>query len=269
MHPSILNPSFSLFHAFGVLADLEVDGVSHVVEPSHWEMELGTRMVASRMQLPLKLAYALSIHKSQGMTISSLEVSLEGVFEYGQAYTALSRAVSLDRLIVRGFKPSVVKAHPKVIAFYQRLISAAGAGMARGTYDSATIAGNITDTPRIGGASSAGGRGAHNSFAGACSSPGATLAPPLRGPLVFAGHQPSRANTSGASTGASFNVLSTAATASGVRYTSHERMPHGVPTATGVGIGTVAGVGRTAENVLVHDDAALASALFDDLDDFI
>jgi hypothetical protein len=95
---------------------------------SEWSVELGNRVVATRTQIPLKLAYALSIHKSQGMTISSLEVSLDGVFEYGQAYVALSRAVSLDRLRVTGLRREVVKAHPRVIEFYARLSTAASAG---------------------------------------------------------------------------------------------------------------------------------------------
>lgn len=98
------------------------------IAAAEWTVELGGRLVASRSQIPLKLAYALSIHKSQGMTISSVEVSLEGVFEYGQAYTALSRAVSLDRLRVYGFRPSVVRAHPRVIEFYSRLERAGVAG---------------------------------------------------------------------------------------------------------------------------------------------
>jgi ATP-dependent DNA helicase PIF1 len=107
-------------------------------------------LVASRVQLPLKLAYALSIHKSQvsaaaarsraaqlltpppsllsyqGMTIDLLEVSMKGIFEYGQAYVALSRAVSLDRVRVRDFKPSCVRAHPRVVAYYQWLASQGG-----------------------------------------------------------------------------------------------------------------------------------------------
>ena len=55
------------------------------------------------------LAWALSIHKSQGMTLPLVDVSLSGVFARGQAYVALSRAVSLERIRVRGFQPSAVK----------------------------------------------------------------------------------------------------------------------------------------------------------------
>jgi ATP-dependent DNA helicase PIF1 len=93
------------------------------VERAEWTIELGSTMVARRSQLPLKLAYAMSIHKSQGMTLDLLEVSLDRVFEYGQAYVALSRAVSLGRLRVAGFVEANVRAHPRVSEFYRKLVA--------------------------------------------------------------------------------------------------------------------------------------------------
>ena len=87
------------------------------VEP--FTVESGGREVAKRVQLPLKLAWAISIHKSQGMTIDCLEVDLEGCFEYGQAYVALSRATSFDELRIINFSARCVKAHPKVVEFYR------------------------------------------------------------------------------------------------------------------------------------------------------
>lgn len=84
-------------------------------------MEMAGQVVATRRQFPLKLAYALSVHKSQGMSIDLLDVHCKGTFEYGQAYVALSRAVALDRVRVSGFSRNVVRAHPKVIAYYKRL----------------------------------------------------------------------------------------------------------------------------------------------------
>lgn len=62
------------------------------VRPEVWETKVGARLVASRTQVPLGLAWALTIHKSQGMSIDLLEVALASAFADGQVYTALSRA---------------------------------------------------------------------------------------------------------------------------------------------------------------------------------
>jgi ATP-dependent DNA helicase PIF1 len=86
-----------------------------------WSIEAGGKTVARRLQIPLRLAWAISIHKSQGMTIDALEADLGTVFEYGQAYVALSRATSLERLRVLNFAPWRVKTHPQVAEFGRRL----------------------------------------------------------------------------------------------------------------------------------------------------
>ena len=61
------------------------------------------------MQVPLKLAWAMTIHKCQGMTLDFANVSLRSVFAPGQAYVALSRARSMEGLHVQDVHPSVVK----------------------------------------------------------------------------------------------------------------------------------------------------------------
>mmetsp|Transcript_4697 Transcript_4697/g.9582 ORF Transcript_4697/g.9582 Transcript_4697/m.9582 type:complete len:569 (-) Transcript_4697:1803-3509(-) len=56
------------------------------IRPEEWQNKMGEQTVSSRVQIPLRLAWSLSVHKSQGMTIPNLTVNLAGVFEYGQAY---------------------------------------------------------------------------------------------------------------------------------------------------------------------------------------
>ncbi|GJE87831.1 ATP-dependent DNA helicase PIF1 [Phanerochaete sordida] len=73
------------------------------------------RVEARREQVPLILAWALSIHKSQGQTLERVRVDLGSIFEKGQAYVALSRATSMDTLEVRNFDPAKVIAHQRVL----------------------------------------------------------------------------------------------------------------------------------------------------------
>lgn len=87
-----------------------------------WKIELPNGEVqASRAQIPLILAWALSIHKAQGQTLERVKVDLGKVFEKGQAYVALSRATSMQGLQVLRFDARKVMAHDKVRTFYQNL----------------------------------------------------------------------------------------------------------------------------------------------------
>ena len=96
-----------------------------LVEPEDWAIEdEREKPIVSRVQLPLMLAWSLSIHKSQGQTLQKVKVDLGRIFEKGQAYVALSRAVSRDGLQVLNFDKRKVTAHQKVIDFYLTLTSA-------------------------------------------------------------------------------------------------------------------------------------------------
>lgn len=94
-----------------------------LVEPEVWniEDEKTSEILVSRAQLPLMLAWALSIHKSQGQTLKKVKIDLSRVFERGQAYVGLSRAVSREGLQVLNFSKHRVRAHPAVEQFYLSL----------------------------------------------------------------------------------------------------------------------------------------------------
>lgn len=95
-----------------------------LIQPEDWKIELPNGEVqAQRTQLPLILAWALSIHKAQGQTLERVKIDLKKIFEKGQAYVALSRATSQAGLEVLNFDKSKVMAHPRVAEFYNSLYS--------------------------------------------------------------------------------------------------------------------------------------------------
>lgn len=81
--------------------------------------------IATRTQIPLDLAYAVTIHKSQGMTIKKTRLSLARLFEPGQGYTALSRCPSPNDIEVINFDNSLFSKQPRnsVLKFYRENIS--------------------------------------------------------------------------------------------------------------------------------------------------
>jgi len=105
------------------LIHFESSSITKLIRPCEWTYKLGNQVVASRIQLPLKLGYALSVHKSQGMTIANVSIDLSHTFEYGQAYVALSRARSMSSLTLRGFHQDHFQVHPTVSCFYSMLES--------------------------------------------------------------------------------------------------------------------------------------------------
>ena len=76
----------------------------------------------ARVQIPLVLAYAINIHNSQGSTLDSAYIDIgSNVFEYNQSYVALSRVKSLDALYLHSYSRHAIKAHPKVVKYYESL----------------------------------------------------------------------------------------------------------------------------------------------------
>lgn len=93
-------------------------GPTCLMTPEAWSVECHGVEVACRRQVPLRLSYAITVHKSQGMGIRKLHANVKGSFAYGQAYVALSRATSLASLTVEGLTPAAVRAHPAVLTMF-------------------------------------------------------------------------------------------------------------------------------------------------------
>ena len=75
------------------------DGARIIVEPDEWQLEDGDSIKARLVQIPLRLAWAVTIHKSQGLTFDKVRINLgQGTFVPGQLYTSLSRCRTFEGL---------------------------------------------------------------------------------------------------------------------------------------------------------------------------
>jgi|SaaInlV_165m_DNA_1040744.scaffolds.fasta_scaffold02281_6 ATP-dependent DNA helicase PIF1 len=98
-----------------------INGIEEKIIRHIWTFDEDTVEI-SYSQIPLILGYAFTIHKSQGTTIDFVETDIgDSIFEYGQAYVALSRVRTLDGLTLSGFNKKKIKTHPNVIEFYEAI----------------------------------------------------------------------------------------------------------------------------------------------------
>jgi ATP-dependent exoDNAse (exonuclease V) alpha subunit len=104
-------------------------GEVHVIEPQKWEVKqieddglggMAPKVVATRKQIPLKLAWALTIHKSQGQTLDRAEINASEAFAEGQVYVALSRVRNLKSLKLHQFHPRKITVNKKCLDFYNQ-----------------------------------------------------------------------------------------------------------------------------------------------------
>jgi ATP-dependent DNA helicase PIF1 len=97
------------------------------VERHSWKLEEDNRTRAEIAQLPLRLAWAITIHKSQGMSLDAAEIDLSRSFTPGMGYVALSRVRSMDGVYLAGINQMALAMHPTIFEFDTELRSASEA----------------------------------------------------------------------------------------------------------------------------------------------
>ncbi len=91
--------------------------------PESWRYEVDGQVLAQIHQVPLRLAWAITVHKSQGMSLDAAEVDLSKAFVPGMGYVALSRIRSLDGLRLMGLNEQALQVDPEVLAFDMELMA--------------------------------------------------------------------------------------------------------------------------------------------------
>ncbi|MDO8493630.1 MAG: AAA family ATPase [bacterium] len=99
------------------------NGKRIVASPDSWAIEEDGKVKAEISQVPLRLAWAITVHKSQGMSLDAVEVDLSKSFEPGMGYVALSRARTLKGLTLLGLNKTALQVHDKILLFDKELIT--------------------------------------------------------------------------------------------------------------------------------------------------
>jgi ATP-dependent DNA helicase PIF1 len=84
--------------------------------PTEWKMDAEGKTLATIVQIPLRLAWAMTVHKSQGMSLDTAVIDLSRAFAYGQGYVALSRVRSLQGLHLQGVNERALQIDPQILA---------------------------------------------------------------------------------------------------------------------------------------------------------
>ena len=91
------------------------EGLRISTEPMEWQLEEQGKVRASVSQIPLRLAYAMTVHKSQGISMDAAIIDLSRAFEYGQGYVALSRVRRLSGVYLTGLNERALQVHPEIL----------------------------------------------------------------------------------------------------------------------------------------------------------
>jgi len=98
-------------------------GKTIYVEPAEWAIEEDGKIRAKVEQLPLRLAWAITVHKSQGMSLDAAEIDLSKSFVPGQGYVALSRLRTLKGLSLVGINDMAFAVHPRALLIDKHLLA--------------------------------------------------------------------------------------------------------------------------------------------------
>ncbi len=104
---------FDEFNGYPIIKNR--NGRNITIAPMDWTVEENGKIRAQITQVPLRLAWAMTVHKSQGMSMDAAVMDLSQVFEYGQGYVALSRVRRLSGLYLLGLNEQALKVHPEIL----------------------------------------------------------------------------------------------------------------------------------------------------------
>ena len=96
---------------------LTTAGETITIKPATWSIVDHGKPIAEITQIPLRLAWAITVHKSQGMSLDAVEMDLQNAFVFGQGYVALSRVRTLTGLKVLGMNPNALQVDPQIVTY--------------------------------------------------------------------------------------------------------------------------------------------------------
>jgi ATP-dependent exoDNAse (exonuclease V) alpha subunit len=104
-----------------VIVDREPD-IEVEIYRTNWDIyDSRSKLIATINQIPVVLAWGLTIHKVQGITIGKIIVDFDTIFTQGQAYVALSRCKNAEYLRVINYNPNKIMVDKKALEFYNSL----------------------------------------------------------------------------------------------------------------------------------------------------